>query len=79
MSNALYKKQRKNEEKPIYDPNEFKRMLEAEELKLQGFFDELIASTNPQMKSLITNQQNKKNSLQCIIFWQELITNLLMA
>src|SRR6266542_19419 len=35
-------------------------MLEEEESKLQGFFDELYASTNPQKKSLITNQQNKK-------------------
>jgi len=35
-------------------------MLEEEEPKLQGFFDELIVSTNPQAKSPITNQQNKK-------------------
>jgi hypothetical protein len=56
----LYKKQREDGEKPIYDPDEFKKMLEEEEPKLQGFFDELVASTNPQMKSPITNQQNKK-------------------
>src|SRR5690242_15312572 len=37
-----------------------KKMLEEEEPKLQGFFDELISSTNPQMKNSITNQQNKK-------------------
>ena len=60
MSNVLYKKQRKSGEKPIYDPDEFKKMLEEEEPKLQGFFDELIASTNPQIKSHTTNQQNKK-------------------
>jgi hypothetical protein len=35
-------------------------MLEEEEPKLQEFFDELIFSTNPQMKNSITNQQNKK-------------------
>ena len=34
-------------------------MLE-EEPKLQGFFDELVDSTNPQKKDFITNQQNKK-------------------
>jgi hypothetical protein len=60
MSSVLYKKQRKDEGKPIYDPDEFKKMLEEEEPKLQGFFDELVASTNPQKKNLVTNQQNKK-------------------
>ena len=60
MSNILYKKQCKDGEKPIYDPDEFKKMLEEEEPKLQGFFDELISSTNPQMKNSKTNQQNKK-------------------
>ena len=60
MSNVLYKKQHKSEEKPIYDPDKFKKMLEEEEPKLQGFFDELIAGTNPQIKSHTTNQQNKK-------------------
>ena len=58
MSNVLYKKQRKDGEKLIYDPDEFKKMLEEEEPKLRGFFDELVASTNPQ--SLTANQQNKK-------------------
>ena len=52
MSNVLYKKQRKDGEKPIYDPDEFKKMLEEEEPK---FFDELISSTNPQMKNSKTN------------------------
>ena len=79
MSNVLYKKQRKDGEKPIYDPDEFKKMLKEEEPKLQGFFDELISSTNPQMKNSKTNQQNKKNSLHFVIFWLVLITNLLMV
>jgi hypothetical protein len=35
MSSILYKKQHKDDEKPIYDPDEFKKMLEKEELKLQ--------------------------------------------
>ncbi len=43
-------------------------MLEEEESKLQGFFDELYASTNPQKKSLITNQQNKKKLVTMCYF-----------
>ena len=54
--------------KPIYDPNEFKQMLEKEEPKLQGFFDELIASTNPQKKSFIINQQTKKKLVAMCYF-----------
>src|ERR1044071_6995497 len=54
--------------KPIYDPDEFKQMLEKEEPKLQGFFDELIASTNPQKKSFIINQQNKKKLVAMCYF-----------
>jgi len=68
MSSVLYKKQRKDDEKPIYDPDEFKKMLEREEPKLQGFFDELIASTNPQKKNFITNQQNKKKLILMCYF-----------
>lgn len=60
MSNVLYKKQHKDGEKPVYDPDEFKKMIEKEEPKLQGFFDEIFTSTNPQKKNSITNQQNKK-------------------
>ncbi len=55
ISNILYKKQCKDKEKPIYDPNEFRKMLEKEELKLQEFFNELIAGTNPQKKNSVTN------------------------
>ena len=68
MSNVLYKKQRKDQEKPIYDPNEFKEMLEREEPKLQGFFNELIAGTNPQKKNSVTNQQNKKKLVMMCYF-----------
>jgi hypothetical protein len=60
MSSILYKKQHKDGEKPIYDPDEFKKMLEKEEPKLQGFFDEFIANTNLKKKNSVTNQQNKK-------------------
>ena len=55
MSSILYKNQRSFKQKPIYDPDEFKEMLEREELKLQGFFNELIAGTNPQKKNSVTN------------------------
>ncbi len=43
-------------------------MLEVKELRLQEFFDKLIANTNPQMKSLITNQQNKKKLVAIYYF-----------
>jgi len=68
MSSVLYKKQRKDNKKPIYDPDEFKQMIEREEPKLQGFFDELIASTNPQKKNFTTNQQNKKKLILMCYF-----------
>ncbi len=68
MSNVLYKKQRKDQEKPIYDPDEFKEMLEREEPKLQGFFNELIAGTNPQKKNSVTNRQNKKKLVMMCYF-----------
>ena len=66
MSSILYKKQHKDKEKPIYDPNEFKEMLEREEPRLQGFFEELVASTNPHKKNSITNQQNKKKLVEAL-------------
>ena len=44
MSNVLYKEQHKDGENPIYDPDEFKKMIEKEELKLQGFFDEFAGT-----------------------------------
>ena len=72
MSNVLYKKQRKDQEKPIYDPDEFKEMLEREEPKLQGFFNELIAGTNPQKKNSVTNRQNKKKLVMMCYFLADL-------
>ena len=60
MSNVLYKKQHKDGKNPIYNPDEFKKMIEKEELKLKGFFDKFFAGTNSQKKHSITNQQNKK-------------------
>ncbi len=68
MSGVLYRKQHKDGEKPIYDPDEFKKMLEEEEPKLQGFFEELIASTNPQKKNIVTNQHNKKKLVAMCYF-----------
>ncbi|RGB39146.1 hypothetical protein C1646_754809 [Rhizophagus diaphanus] len=49
-----------NSERPIYDPDKFKKMLEEEEPKLQGFFDEFVSDTNFQQKNSTTNQRNKK-------------------
>ena len=68
MSSILYNKQHKDKEKPIYDPNKFKEMLEKEESRLQGFFEELVASTNPHKKNSITNQQNKKKLVAMCYF-----------
>lgn len=47
-------------ERPVLDPEEFKRMLEEAEPSLKGFFDQLVAGTNPQTKSYMTNDKNKK-------------------
>jgi hypothetical protein len=63
MSNVLYKKQHKNGERPVYDPDEFKKMLEKEEPKLQGFFDEFVAGTNFQQKTLQQISKIKRNLL----------------
>jgi hypothetical protein len=54
----------RNEGKPVHDPDEFKEMLEGEEPKLQGFFDDLIARTNPQKKVLRLISRIKNNLLQ---------------
>jgi len=43
-------------------------MLEKEEPKLQRFFNELIAGTNPQKKNSVTNQQNKKKLVMMCYF-----------
>ena len=41
MSSVLYKNQRILKQKTIYDPDEFKNMLEIGDADLIGFFDEL--------------------------------------
>src|SRR6266498_6078910 len=43
-------------------------MLEKEEPKLQRFFNELIAGTNPQKKNSVINQQNKKKLVMMCYF-----------
>ena len=54
MSSVLYKNQRILKQKTIYDPDEFKNMLEMGDADLIGFFDELYQGTNP------TNNQKKQ-------------------
>jgi len=61
MSNILYKNQHQLNQKPIYDPIEFKNMLETADADLIGFFDELYKGTNPDTKNERTNNGNKKN------------------
>jgi len=65
MANVLYIKQRKENQQPILDPNEFKTMLENAEPSLANFFDQLYAGTNPHNKSHMTNTKNK----QCLVLF----------
>jgi len=59
MLGVLYIRQRVYHEKPILNLEEFKKMLEKAESSLKGFFDQLVARTNPQAKSHMTNKKNK--------------------
>ncbi|CAB4374824.1 unnamed protein product [Rhizophagus irregularis] len=68
MSNILYKNQRVLKQKTIYDPDEFKIMLEEADTDLIGFFDELYKGTNPNTKSDKTNNNNKKKLVSLCYF-----------
>ncbi|PKY62178.1 hypothetical protein RhiirA4_488213 [Rhizophagus irregularis] len=68
MSSILYKNQRLLKQKTIYDPDEFKIMLEEADAALIGFFDELYKGTNPNTKSEKTNNNNKKKLVSLCYF-----------
>lgn len=68
MTGVLYTKQRKENQDPIFDPDEFKTMLEDTEPSLKGFFDSLYAGTNPTSKSHMTNEKNKKRLVMFCYF-----------
>jgi hypothetical protein len=68
MSSILYKNQRILGHKTIYDPDEFKNMLEIGNAELIGFFDELYQETNPKFKSDKTNNNNKKKLVSLCYF-----------
>jgi len=68
MSDILYKNQRILKQKPIYNPEEFKNMLEMADINLIGFFDELYKGTNPNTKSEKTNNNNKKKLVSLCYF-----------
>ncbi|CAB4374045.1 unnamed protein product [Rhizophagus irregularis] len=68
MSNILYKNQRLLNQKPIYDPDEFKNTLEIADADLIGFFDELYEGINPASKSEKTNNNNKKKLVSLCYF-----------
>jgi hypothetical protein len=68
MSNILYKNQHQLNQKPIYDPIEFKNMLEITDADLIGFFDELYKGTNPDTKSEKTNNNNKRKLVSLCYF-----------
>ena len=68
MAGVLYTRQRVYNERPIFDPNEFKKMLEEAEPSLIGFFDQLVGGTNPKAKSHATNEKNKKRLVSFCYF-----------
>ena len=68
MSSILYKNQHQLNQKPIYDPMVFKTMLETADKDLVGFFDELYAGTNPNIKSDSTNKNNMKKLVSLCYF-----------
>jgi hypothetical protein len=68
MSSILYKNQRILGQKTIYDPDEFKNMLETGDAELIGFFDELYQGTNPNTKSDRTNNNNKRKLVSLCYF-----------
>ncbi|CAB4393151.1 uncharacterized protein OCT59_028409 [Rhizophagus irregularis] len=53
MSNILYNNQHKLNQKPIYDPTAFKKMLETADENLIGFFDELYIGTRAPNESIL--------------------------
>ena len=55
-------------ERPVFNPEKFKKMLEKAELSLKGFFDQLVAGTNPRAKSYMTNEKNKKRLVSFCYF-----------
>jgi len=68
MSNILYNNQYKLKQKPIYNPIDFKTMLETADKDLIGFFDELYAETSPNKKINKTNESNKKKLVSLCYF-----------
>jgi len=68
MSNILYINQRQLNQKPIYDPIEFKNMLETADANLIRFFDELYKGTNPNTKNEKTNNSNRKKLVSLCYF-----------
>ncbi|PKK73054.1 hypothetical protein RhiirC2_776482 [Rhizophagus irregularis] len=65
MSNILYNNQHKLNQKPIYDPTAFKKMLETADENLIGFFDELYIGTRAPNESISTN---KLELVACTLF-----------
>jgi len=68
MAGVLYTRQRSLNEKPILDPDEFKKMLEESVPALKGFFNQLVSGTNPQTKSHMTNNNNRKRLVSFCYF-----------
>ena len=55
MAGVLHTRQRIYNERLVLDPEAFKNMLEESEPSLKGFFNQLVAGTNPQLIIKIRN------------------------
>ncbi|KAF0559894.1 hypothetical protein F8M41_004409 [Gigaspora margarita] len=66
---VIYNQQRKFENNPEYDPIKFKQMLEQNEPKLIGFFDELVEGLIPKTRSFYNQEEAKKSIVSfCYLF-----------
>ncbi|KAF0386545.1 hypothetical protein F8M41_011372 [Gigaspora margarita] len=66
---VIYNQQRKFENNPEYNPIKFKQMLEQNEPKLIGFFDELVEGLIPKTRSFYNQEEAKKSIVSfCYLF-----------
>ena len=66
---VIYNQQRKFGNNPEYDPIKFKQMIEQNEPKLIGFFDELVEGLIPKTRSIYNQEEAKKSIVSfCYLF-----------
>ncbi|RIB05534.1 hypothetical protein C2G38_2253762 [Gigaspora rosea] len=67
--NVIYNQQQKFGNNPEYDPIKFKQMIEQNEPKLIGFFDELVEGLIPKTRSSYNQEEAKKSIVSfCYLF-----------